>query len=131
MTRGSKNTQITFDAEAAVGIATGVFAGPLCGLKYQTPTQMGFTNERGEFHYVNGEAVTFFVGGLVLGNVEGAPVVNLAELVNRVAGKVDKLRDPLVTNLARLIQSLDQEGKCEGGVRISPLGARGRRSTGT
>jgi hypothetical protein len=51
---------------------TGVFAGPVCGLKYQTPTTTGFTNERGEFRYRAGEAVTFLVGGLVLGTVEAA-----------------------------------------------------------
>ena len=38
---------------------TGVFAGPVAGLKYQTPTLSGFTNKRGEFYYRSGEAVTF------------------------------------------------------------------------
>lgn len=107
--------------EDAAVVATGVFAGPICGLKYQTPTMTGLTNARGEFQYRKTEAVTFLVGGLVLGTTKGAPRVNLAQLVNRVAGKIDKLHDPLVTNLARLVQTLDQDGDVESGVTIAPV----------
>ncbi len=108
-------------ANAAPDITTGVFAGPIRGLKYQTPTIAGVTNDRGEFQYRRGEAVTFLVGGLVLGAIEGAPRVNLAQLVNRVAGKIDRLHDPIVTNLARLIHTLDRDGNTEGGVSIAPI----------
>ncbi len=69
------------------GILTGVFAGPVTGLKYQTPTMAGLTNERGEFSYRDGEAVTFLVGRLALGTTDGGPRVNLAQLVHRVAGE--------------------------------------------
>ena len=103
------------------GRATGHVAGPICGLKYQTPTRSGLTGPRGEFQYEAGEAVTFLVGGLVLGTVEGAPRVTLAQLVNRVAGKIEKLHDPIVTNLARLVQTLDQDGRVEAGVTIAPI----------
>ncbi len=101
--------------------ATGVFAGPVSGLRYQTPTQAGLTNERGEFRYQDGESVTFLVGGLVLGSVEGAPRVNLAQLVNRADGRIDRLHDPIVTNLARLVQTLDRDGRVENGVTIAPV----------
>ena len=107
--------------EDTADVATGVFAGPICGLKYQTPTMTGLTNARGEFRYRTTEAVTFLVGGVVLGTTKGAPRVNLAQLVNRVAGKIDKLHDPLVTNLARLVQTLDQDGDVESGVTIAPV----------
>ena len=99
---------------------TGVFAGPVIGLKYQTPTTEGFTNERGEFRYRPGEAVTFLVGRLVLGTTEGAPRVNSAQLIKRVSGNIEKLHDPSVTNLARLLQTLDQDGDVENGVTIAP-----------
>jgi hypothetical protein len=101
-------------------VATGVFAGPIAGLKYATPTHSGYTNERGEFRYRQGEAVTFSVGGLVLGSAPGAARLNLAQLVNRSDGKIDRLHDPIVTNLARLVQTLDQQGTVEGGVTIAP-----------
>ncbi|MEE4545878.1 CocE/NonD family hydrolase [Streptomyces sp. V4-01] len=107
-------------AEPGAEVLTGVFAGPVCGLRYQTPTTTGFTDERGGFRYRPGEAVTFLVGGLVLGTVEGAPRVNLAQLVNRVAGRIDRLHDPIVTNLARLVQTLDHEGDVETGVTLAP-----------
>jgi uncharacterized protein len=98
----------------------GVFAGPVAGLKYQTPTLTGLTNKRGEFRYQSGEAVTFLVGRLVLGTSAGAPRINLAQLVNRVAGNIEKLHDPSVTNLARLLQTLDQDGDSENGIAIAP-----------
>ncbi|MGY2737145.1 CocE/NonD family hydrolase [Sphingomonas sp. UYP23] len=100
---------------------TGIFAGPIAGLRFQSRSFKGVTNERGEFSYAAGESITFLIGGVVLGATEGAPRINLAQLVNRVAGNIDKLHDPLVTNIARFVQSLDQEGKIESGVTISPL----------
>lgn len=108
-------------AESATDVATGVFAGPIRGLKYQTPTLSGVTNEHGEFRYRQGETATFLVGGLVLGSVVAASRVNLAQLVNRVDGKIDRLHDPIVTNLARLVQTLDADGTIETGVTIAPI----------
>ena len=108
-------------AEETSQTATGMLAGPIRGLKYETPTMRGFTDGDGAFQYRAGEAVTFLVGGLVLGTIEGAPRVNLAQLVNRVAGDIGKLHDPLVTNLARLVQALDQDGVAGNGVTIAPV----------
>jgi predicted acyl esterase len=102
-------------------VLTGVFAGPIAGLKYQTPTLSGVTNNSGEFQYRADEAITFLVGGVVLGATEAAPRLNLAQLANRVDGKVDKLLDPSVTNLARFVHTLDQAGSIESGVTIAPV----------
>lgn len=99
---------------------TGVFAGPVSGLRYRSASQSGVTNERGEFGYRAGESVTFYLGGLVFGSAAGAPRINLAHLINSVAGNIDKLHSPAMTNLARLVQSLDQDGVTEGGVSIAP-----------
>jgi uncharacterized protein len=35
-------------------VMTGVLAGPIRGICYQTPTSSGVTNERGEFSYLAG-----------------------------------------------------------------------------
>ncbi len=102
-------------------ILVGHLAGPIFGLKYRSPTRSGLTGERGEFVYRAGESVAFLVGGLVLGVVRAAPRVNLAQLVNRTAGSLDKLHDPGVTNLARLIQALDRDGDPANGVAIAPV----------
>ncbi len=102
------------------GILSGVFAGPIRGLRYQTPTLAGLTDDHGRFQYRAGESVTFLVGGLVLGGTKGALRVNLAQLVDRSDGKVERLRDPMVTNLARFVQTLDDDGDYENGVTIAP-----------
>ena len=101
-------------------VLKGIFSGPICGLRLSSPSKSGFTNERGEFEYRRGEAVTFFIGGIVLGTAAGAPRVNLAQLVNSVDGKIDRLHGPTITNLARLVQSLDRQGNIETGVTIAP-----------
>ncbi|MES3001841.1 MAG: CocE/NonD family hydrolase [Pseudomonadota bacterium] len=108
-------------ARDAGPVLTGFFAGPTCGLKFQTPTLSGITDDSGKFQYRAGEAIAFLIGGLVLGSVEAAPRLNLAQLVNRVAGKIDKLHDPAVTNLGRFIHSLDRDGNIEAGVKIAPV----------
>src|SRR3990170_6856762 len=65
---------------------TGVFAGPIIGLKYQTPTLSGVTNEKGQFQCRDGEVVVFSVGGIVLGNSPcSSERVTLAHLIPRVS----------------------------------------------
>jgi predicted acyl esterase len=111
----------TDGAPAGAGFVTGVLAGPIVGLRYQTCSTEGTTGERGEFRFRPGEAVTFLLGEHVLGTVTGEARVNLAQLVPRSDGNIDKLQDPIVTNLARLVQTLDQDGTGEGGVNIAPV----------
>ncbi len=106
-------------ASSSSEIAVGVMAGPIAGLRYRSSTTSGFTNARGEFDYCPGEAVTFSIGGLVLGPVRGAPRVTMAHLAPKVAGKIDKLHDPVITNLARLVLSLGQGEDIEGGISIA------------
>jgi len=99
---------------------TGVLAGPIIGIKYATATGSGVTNEKGEFKYRAGETVTFSVGDVVLGSARANQRMNLAQLVDRVRGDINKLRDPIITNMARFVQTLDQDGDVENGVTIAP-----------
>ena len=101
-------------------LQTGIFAGPIAGLKYQTPTVSGLTNEKGEFQYRRGERVAFLVGNTSIGSAIGAPRINLAEIVSRVDGNISKLLDPGLTNIARFLCSLDRDGSLDGGVSIDP-----------
>ena len=98
----------------------GVFAGPLAGLKYQTPSCSGFTSEKGEFSYRKGERVAFLIGEVAVGYALGAPRVNLAQIVSRVDGNIQKLLDPGLTNVARFLCSLDRDGDLDGGIEIAP-----------
>ena len=101
-------------------LQTGSFSGPISGLKYQTPTVSGLTNEKGEFRYRQGERVAFLVGSTSIGSAIGAPRINLAEIVSRVDGNISKLLDPGLTNIARFLSSLDRDGSLDGGISIDP-----------
>jgi uncharacterized protein len=96
----------------------GRFAGPIAGLAFHSASGRGLTNARGEFIYVDGEAVTFSIGHLVLGSTRGAAWVNLSNLANRVAGNIDRLHDPAITNLARLVFSLGKSQDLDGSVEL-------------
>jgi uncharacterized protein len=89
------------------------------GLEYQTRTYCGITNEKGEFKYLNGETVTFSVGGLVLGTAPGNQRVTPADLVIEASGSIHKIKNKKVTNIARFLQSLDKSGNIERGIVIS------------
>ena len=102
-------------------LLTGVFAGPIVGLKFQTPSCSGLTNEKGEFHYQEGERVAFLVGAAPVGYALGAPRINLAQIVSRVDGNIQKLLDPGLTNVARFLCSLDENGNLDGGISIAPV----------
>ena len=99
---------------------TGVFAGPITGLKYQTPSCAGVTNETGEFHYLQGERVAFLVGACAIGYALGAPRLNLADIVTRVDGNIHKLMDPGLSNIARFLCTLDRDGNLDNGISIAP-----------
>ena len=101
-------------------LLTGVFAGPVVGLKYKTPTCSGLTSEKGEFSYRAGERVAFLVGDVAFGYAAGEPRINLAQVVSRVDGNIAKLLDPGLTNVARLLCSLDRDGDLDGGIVIAP-----------
>ena len=102
-------------------LQTGVLSGPIAGVKYQTPTLSGITGEKGQFQYRQGERVAFLVGNTSMGSAVGAPRVNLADIVSRVDGKLHKLLDPGLTNIARFLCSLDRDGSLDGGIAIAPL----------
>jgi putative CocE/NonD family hydrolase len=99
---------------------TGIFSGPIAGLKFQTPTLSGLTNEKGEFQYHQGERVAFLVGNTSIGSAVGAPRINLAEIVSRVDGNINKLLDAGLTNIARFLCSLDRDANLNGGIAIDP-----------
>jgi predicted acyl esterase len=107
------------DVVPAPDALIGTFAGPIRGLRFRSPSSWGFTDDRGQFAYRDGEAVTFFLGSLAIGSVRGAPRVNLAQLVSRVDGNIDKLSDPAMTNLTRLVLALDRDGRVEDGITIA------------
>lgn len=80
---------------------------PIAGLDYETQTQCGRTGENGEYCYEQGETVTFSVGGIVLGSALATETLTPADLHIEVAGNIDKIANRKVTNITRLLMSLN------------------------
>lgn len=116
----STSSQIDPNAGAGEGqdvptVLTGVFVDSAVeGVSYSTATQSGVTNSSGEFSYLQGEDVSFSIGSLVF------PSMLAAEQLSPVDMALSS-SDPIATttNIARLLQSLDQDGNPENGITIS------------
>lgn len=101
-------------------VLTGIFKiCPIEGLDYETQSQCGRTNEQGAFTYLEGETVTFSVGGIVLGSAIAEEKLTPADLSIEVAGNVDKIINRKVTNIARLLLSLNPDCNYEEKVVIT------------
>lgn len=95
---------------------TGTFVdSPVAGLNYQTPTITGTTDAEGRFKYFEGETVTFSIGGLKLGSAVSGSVVTPISLVS---GAVD-VTNQTVTNLCVFLQTLDEDGDLNNGIKIN------------
>jgi hypothetical protein len=103
-------------ATATETVSTGVFIDSAVeGLQYETATQSGTTNSLGEYDYLAGETVTFSIGGIVLGSTIAGPVVTPLSLVPGATSATN----PIVTNIVRLLLSLDSDGDPDDGITIS------------
>ena len=94
---------------------TGVFLdSPIVNIGYKTETLEGVTNSLGEYNYIEGETVTFFIGDLELPSAPATGVVTPLEL----AGTNDTANS-VVVNILRLLQTLDQDGEPDNGITIT------------
>ncbi|MEO5340940.1 MAG: putative Ig domain-containing protein [Magnetococcus sp. MYC-9] len=75
-------------------------------------TYSGLTDGDGLFKFLPGDTVTFSIGGIVLGRSTGSSIITPVNLSgsDNVAG---------VTNMLRLLQTLDIDGDPENGITIS------------
>ena len=95
---------------------TGVFLDDAVeGLRYETATQNGMTDANGTFKYQSGETIRFYVGDILIGEASASDVMTP---VNLVPGAVDE-QDQTVTNIARFLQTLDDDGDPSNGIKIS------------
>jgi len=107
-------------ATIAPTASTGVFLdSAVAGLSYKTPTFSGTTNSLGEYDYLPGETVTFSIGGIVLGSSVAGPLVTPLSLV---PGATDAT-DSVVTNIVRLLLTMDDDGDPDNGINISSAAA--------
>lgn len=95
---------------------TGAFVdSPVEGLQYSTTTLSGNTDNQGRFQYKDGETVTFKIGNLELGSAKGGKLMTPLTLtgendLNNISSKV--------TNIARILQSLDENSSNSGLIKI-------------
>lgn len=102
-------------SDSTSGYETGVFLdSPVISIGYRTETLEGVTNSLGEYDYVEGETVTFFIGDLEFPSVTASATVTPLDL----AGTTDT-EDNVVVNIIRLLQTLDQDGNPDNGITIT------------
>lgn len=92
---------------------------PVQGLGYRaTPSGLsGSTDRDGMFDYEDGDAISFLIGGMLLGTASAAAWLTPLDLVPEAKGDV---KHPRLTNVGMLIQSLDASGNIEGGILLTP-----------
>ena len=113
-------------------VLTGVFMDSVVSqLRYETATQAGFTNDAGEFNYVAGERITFYVGGITLGSTAGAAQITPFQLAGIAPPRNEgELRAGLafsgtlapierVANIAMFLIALDVDRDPENGIDLS------------
>ena len=88
---------------------------PVEGLEYETGAQSGITDANGTFKYMAGESITFHVGDLMLGKAMAKAKMTPVDLV---AGAMDETH-PMVTNMARFLQTMDADMDPENGITIT------------
>jgi hypothetical protein len=96
-------------------ILTGRFIDSACaGLSYYTQSRSGVTNANGEFTYLAGETVVFDLGDMEFSAVTAAQILTPLKLAG-----VEDINHTGVVNMARLLQSLDQDCDPDNGITIS------------
>lgn len=94
---------------------SGVFLdSPVIGIGYKTETLSGVTDAEGRYNYVDGETVTFFIGDLEFPATTASGVVTPLDIAN-----TEDITDDKVVNMARLLQTLDQDGDPDNGITIT------------
>jgi len=109
---GCNSSSSKSDSQGA--ILTGVFLdSAVSGLSYQTDSLLGVTNELGEFEYREGENITFSIGDLVF------PTVPAEETITPISLSPSRvIEDDAAINIARLLQSLDNDNNPSNGISI-------------
>ncbi len=85
---------------------TGTFVdAPVKGLKYETKTQSGYTDEKGKFQYTENEYIAFYLGDLFLGQVKARKLITPYTL------RGDSPSSPTyhTVNIAILLQNCDRD----------------------
>lgn len=83
------------------------------GVRFQTESQEGVTDEEGNYDYKAGEEVTFSIGNIVFPSALAVKTVTPLTLADS-----EDLDNRIVINIARLLQSLDSDQNPANGITI-------------
>jgi len=99
-------------------IRSGIFVDSAVeGLMYKSGSVTGRTDGSGRFYYQEGNKVTFSIEGVVIGEAAvGKPLMTPIDLV---PDNDSFVTHSTVTNICRFLQSLDDDGDPDNGIRIS------------
>jgi hypothetical protein len=112
---GSSSEEPPTPAPTAPTVQTGIFVdSAVYGIGYRTESGDGFTNKEGEFNYISGDTVTFFIGNFDFPSATASSVVTILDIAN-----TDDYNDNRVRNIARLLQTLDKDGNPDNGIEIT------------
>ena len=110
------------DSTPASSTKTGVFLdSPVSGIQYTTKnaagdtTHTGTTNSLGEYQYDTGDTVTFSIGNL---DFPAGPTGSVVTPLTLIGGSTDITTNQTASNIARLLQSLDDDGNPANGINI-------------
>ncbi|KPA18705.1 D-alanyl-D-alanine carboxypeptidase [Candidatus Magnetomorum sp. HK-1] len=73
----------------------------------------GFTNEEGEFEYTDNNQITFSIGGIEIGTIQGDDIITVLDMVPG-ADHTNKT----VINIVRFLTSLDSDKDINNGIKI-------------
>lgn len=92
---------------------TGQFVdSPVQGLTYVTSSGSGTTNANGEFTYKDGDEISILIGNTLVGQSIAAQILTPADIAD------DTSNPDKVTNILRLLQSLDENSDPSDGIVI-------------
>ena len=102
------------EAPAPAAVMQGQFLdSAVSGLYYETDSLFGYTGLNGEFSYVPGETVRFYLGSTLLGETTAQDEVTPLDLVTSTDGP-DKLQ-----NILRTLQTIDEDSDPSNGIQIN------------
>ena len=85
------------------------------GIAYTSGSQSGLTDATGLFSYEDGKTVTFSVGGIVIGSVNGSAIITPVQLVENALDQTNAV----VTNIVQFLMTIDDDHDVSNGIQIT------------
>ena len=93
---------------------------PVSGMSYiASPSgRTGTTDASGTYSYEAGDTIEFFIGSISIGSAPAAPIMTPISIVTSIIGGTVDETNTFVLNIARFLQSIDEDGDLSNGIQI-------------